>query len=65
MHSSESIGLPPRTITDPEYSIQIGVEYFANVMKQAEGDIYIALQAYNFGAGFIDFVLDLGGIQKK
>ncbi|MBM7585647.1 soluble lytic murein transglycosylase-like protein [Bacillus pakistanensis] len=42
MQSSESIGLPPGTITDPEYSIQIGVKYFAEVMKQAKGDIHLA-----------------------
>ncbi|MDQ1005375.1 hypothetical protein QFZ28_005953 [Neobacillus niacini] len=65
MQSSESIGLPPGTITDPEYSIQIGVKYFAEVMKQAKGDIYIALQAYNFGSGFIEYALDRGGYSKE
>ncbi|MFF2291078.1 lysozyme family protein [Peribacillus butanolivorans] len=34
MQSSESIGLPPGTIRDPEYSIQIGVKHFAEVIKQ-------------------------------
>ncbi|MBO1000265.1 lysozyme family protein, partial [Bacillus sp. SD075] len=47
MQSSESIGLPRGAITDPEYSIQIGVKYFAEVMKQAKGDINLALQSYN------------------
>ncbi|MBT2739045.1 bifunctional lytic transglycosylase/C40 family peptidase [Bacillus sp. ISL-7] len=65
MQSSESIGLPPGTITDPEYSIQIGVEHFAKVMKQAKGDINLALQSYNFGNGFIDYALQRGGYSKE
>jgi hypothetical protein len=65
MQSSESIGLPPGTIMDPEYSIEIGVKYFAEVMKQAKGDIYLALQAYNFGNGFIGYALERGGYSKE
>ena len=34
MQSSESIVLPSGTIRDPEYSIQIGVKHFAEVIKQ-------------------------------
>ncbi|KKI92191.1 hypothetical protein WQ54_10820 [Bacillus sp. SA1-12] len=65
MQSSESIGLPPGAITDPEYSIQVGVKYFSEVMKQAKGDIYLALQAYNFGNGFVEYALERGGYSKE
>ncbi|WP_053178223.1 bifunctional lytic transglycosylase/C40 family peptidase [Peribacillus loiseleuriae] len=65
MQSSESIGLLPGAITDPEYSIQIGVKYFAEVMKQAKGDINLALQSYNFGNGFIGYALERGGYSKE
>ena len=65
MQSSESIGLPPGTITDPEYSIQLGVKYFAEVMKQSKGDIHLALQSYNFGSGFIGYALERGGYSKE
>jgi hypothetical protein len=65
MQSSESIGLPPESITDPEYSIQIGVKHFAEVMKQAKGDINLALQSYNFGDGFIGYALERGGYSKE
>ncbi|MGM0904417.1 MAG: lysozyme family protein [Bacillota bacterium] len=65
MQSSESIGLPPGAITDPEYSIQLGVKYFAEVMKQAKGDIHLALQSYNFGNGFIGYALERGGYSKE
>jgi hypothetical protein len=65
MQSSESIGLPPGTITDPEYSIQIGVKYFSEVLKQAGGDIHLALQSYNFGNGFTEFALERGGYSKE
>ncbi|MCA0174614.1 bifunctional lytic transglycosylase/C40 family peptidase [Bacillus sp. RAR_GA_16] len=65
MQSSESIGLPPGTITDPEYSIQLGVKYFAEVMRQSKGDIHLALQSYNFGSGFIGYALERGGYSKE
>ncbi|MEK4069862.1 bifunctional lytic transglycosylase/C40 family peptidase [Peribacillus sp. FSL R5-0717] len=65
MQSSESIGLPPGAITDPEYSIQVGVKHFAEVMKQAKGDINLALQSYNFGDGFIRYALERGGYSKE
>ncbi|WP_221567135.1 bifunctional lytic transglycosylase/C40 family peptidase [Alkalihalobacillus sp. TS-13] len=64
MQASESVGLPPGTITDPEYSIQIGVKYFAEMMKQAKGDIPLALQGYNLGNGFIAYALERGGYSK-
>jgi Lysozyme-like/NlpC/P60 family len=65
MQSSESIGLPPGTITDPEYSIQIGVKYFSEVLKQAGGDIHLTLQSYNFGNGFTEYALERGGYSKE
>ena len=64
MQSSESLGLPPNTIKDPERSIQRGVEFFVENMKSAinrGSDIKTALQAYNYGGGFVDFVVQNGG----
>ena len=64
MQSSESLGLAPNTIQDPEKSIQRGVEFFIENMKSAIGrgaDIKTALQAYNYGGGFVDFVVKNGG----
>lgn len=61
MQSSESIGLPPNSITDPDLSIKIGVQHFANVYKMANGDYEITLQAYNYGTGFVKYALDRGG----
>nr|WP_250541149.1 lysozyme family protein [Bacillus subtilis] len=49
MQSSESIGLPPNSITDPERSIEVGIKHFKKVFKQAGGDVRLTLQAYNFG----------------
>lgn len=65
MQSSESLGLPPGSITDPEYSIEVGVKYFAGVLKQSKGDIKLALQSYNFGSGYIGFALKRGGYSKE
>lgn len=61
MQSSECIGLPPNSITDPEYSIEVGVEYFAYNLEQADGDVEIALQAYNYGVAYVDYALNSGG----
>ncbi|MFK9119510.1 lysozyme family protein [Peribacillus frigoritolerans] len=65
MQSSESIGLSPGAITDPEYSIKVGVKHFAEVMEQAKGDVNLALQSYNFGNGFIGYALERGGYSKE
>ena len=66
--ASESLGLPPDTITDPLYSIQVGVEYFANNYKngKAQGvDIESIIQSYNFGRGYIDFSAANGGVHSE
>ncbi|AZV48868.1 endopeptidase [Bacillus halotolerans] len=65
MQSSESIGLPPNSITDPERSIEVGIKHFKKVFKQAGGDVRLTLQAYNFGSGFIDYVKKNGGEYTK
>lgn len=56
------------SITDPEYSIDIGVKYFASCLKAAEckspddiKDINLALQGYNFGNGYIAWAQKKGG----
>lgn len=64
MQASESLGLAPNTIQNPMYSIKVGVDYFATVVNQANKagvDIETAIQAYNMGSGFIDFVAEHGG----
>jgi len=64
MQASESVGLPPNTIEDPRYSIEAGVNYYDQLMTEAERvgvDIDTAIQAYNMGIGYIDFVKDNGG----
>jgi hypothetical protein len=65
MQSSESLGLPPNSITDPEISIQAGINHFAAVYEAAGGDIKLALQAYNFGGGFISYAQQRGGYSKE
>ena len=56
MQSSESLGMPVNSLTDPEKSIEQGVKYFSQVLEQADGDVELALQSYNMGSGFIDYV---------
>jgi hypothetical protein len=65
MQASESLGLPPNTITNPEQSIDTGVRHFATVLKLANGDLKLATQSYNFGTGFIQYAKDHGGYSKE
>lgn len=58
----------PNGITDPEYSIQVGIEYLASCLRAAKctsssdiPGISLALQGYNFGNGYIAWALAKGG----
>lgn len=62
MQSSESLGLPPNSLSTDE-SIRQGVRYFSELIEavNAQGcDIDTAVQAYNYGAGFINYVAENG-----
>ena len=55
----------PEGITDPEYSINIGIRYLADCLNAAGvtspmdlEHIKLALQGYNFGAGYITWALE-------
>ncbi|WP_080872242.1 lysozyme family protein [Oceanobacillus timonensis] len=56
MQSSESLCGEKGCIDDPEESIEQGISFFAWIYQQAEEDEALAVQAYNFGPGFIDYV---------
>ena len=61
MQASESLCGSVGCITDPEQSIKQGVKYFSQLIERADGDIKLALQSYNFGGGFINYVMNNGG----
>ncbi|MEN1966797.1 lysozyme family protein [Lentibacillus sp. N15] len=61
MQSSESYCGKIGCIDDPELSIKQGVYYFSKTIDAAEGDVELAVQSYNFGRGFIDYVKDEKG----
>ncbi|MGM9988802.1 MAG: lysozyme family protein [Bacillaceae bacterium] len=48
-------------ITNPKESIVYGVKHFISVFNNANKDIKLTLQSYNFGGGFINFVMKNGG----
>src|SRR5690625_111259 len=56
MQSSESYCGEIGCIDNPELSIKQGVYYFSQTLEAADGDIELAVQSYNFGKGFIDYV---------
>ncbi len=58
----------PNGITDPEYSINVGVQNLAACLNAAEAEnpidmqnIQLALQGYNFGNGYISWAKQRGG----
>jgi hypothetical protein len=58
----------PGGITDPEYSIKVGIQYFASCLRAAQvkapddiEGISLALQGYNFGGGYISWAEERGG----
>lgn len=62
MQSSESLGKSPGSLT-PDASIEQGVKYFASLIKsmKASGtDLNSAIQSYNYGGGFINYVAHHG-----
>ncbi|MBG9443909.1 lysozyme family protein [Cytobacillus firmus] len=64
MQASESAGLPPNSIQDPEQSIKQGVKHFQKALNYGSKknvDFPAVIQAYNMGIGYIDFVAEQGG----
>ncbi len=61
MQSSESYCGERGCIDKPELSIKQGVYYFSQTIKQANGDLKLAIQSYNFGKGFIDYINNNSG----
>lgn len=61
MQSSESYCGERGCIDDPEQSIKQGVYYFSQTLADADGDLELAIQSYNFGRGFIDYVEEQSG----
>src|SRR5699024_1217447 len=61
MQSSESYCGSIGCITNPDISIERGVIHFKKVLEQSNNDLKLALQSYNFGNGFIDYVNNNGG----
>lgn len=64
MQSSESAGAYINTITDSKESIRQGVEFLSKNLQLAEKagvDVWTAVQAYNYGTGYIQYVADNGG----
>lgn len=62
MQSSESLGLPPNSL-QPIESIKQGVKYYASLLRSARDkgcDDDVAIASYNFGGGYISFVVNNG-----
>ena len=62
----------PNGITDAKYSIEVGVQDFADCLKKAKTEnpddtekLYLALQGYNYGKAYIKWAIEyFGGYSK-
>lgn len=62
----------PGAITDPEYSIEVGVQYYADCVREAGcknpqdmDGLKLSLQGYNYGNGYISWALrNYGGYSE-
>lgn len=62
MQSSESLGLPPNTLSTEE-SIKQGCKYFSELLKSSSDlghDVDSVIQSYNYGGGFLQYVASHG-----
>lgn len=62
MQSSESLGLPPNSLSTEE-SIKQGCKYFSELLASAENlgcDLDSVIQSYNYGGGFLNYVASNG-----
>lgn len=77
MQSSESVfntkyTRVPNGITDPDYSIECGIKTFADCLNRANvkdksdtEHLYLAIQGYNYGNGYIEWAIsNFGGYSK-
>jgi len=63
MQSSESKSGYPNQIDESQESIEQGVAFLAEAIKKADAkgcDLWTAVQAYNFGLDYIDYVAEHG-----
>src|SRR5699024_7013270 len=56
MQSSESYCGEIGCIYNPEKSIDQGIKYFSESLEAANGDVRLAVQSYNFGKEFSNYV---------
>lgn len=62
----------PNAITDPDYSIQVGVQYYADCVREAGcispqdmDRLKLSLQGYNYGNGYISWAIrNYGGYSE-
>lgn len=55
----------PNAIQDPEYSVEVGIKYFAHCLEEAECTgpkdmerLKLSLQGYNYGNGYITWAVE-------
>lgn len=52
------------SLYNPELNIRLGIKYFSNLMKEYDGNIALALTAYNAGIGTVRKWIEQGTIKE-
>jgi soluble lytic murein transglycosylase-like protein len=56
----DELWLGDRTLSDPRSNVRIGAAYFGELLRTYDGDLRLALAAYNIGPGLLDARLASG-----
>ena len=59
----ETVDINYNNVSDLEKNIQIGAMLFQRKLEKY-GDLYIAIQSYNYGEAMMDHLINLSGIEK-
>jgi soluble lytic murein transglycosylase-like protein len=54
-------GISPAQLSDPEVNLRVGFRFLRSLIRQYDGDINLALLAYNRGPARVQSILDAGG----
>lgn len=64
LSTHNDILIKEKELTDPKQNIEIGTLYYSDLLKKYNGNMLLALAAYNAGAGHVDEWIENGVIKR-